>query len=375
MKLKKYVADSMNDALMQIKQELGSEAVILNSKQIKSGGIFGLFKKNRMEVIAALDPEPLQSRNKRTSTINSKLTKNQVNSINTNDKNQEQVLQEIKQLKKLVTSKTFQGNNPFTAPFDQFYQFLLEQEVDHEVAEDMIATIQAKNQNIEHEVDMMKAIREFLKEQLQPMEHEIPSFHKKVIQFVGPTGVGKTTTIAKVAAKTMLEEKKRVAFITTDTYRIAAIEQLKTYARILDVPLEVVYSKEDYEQALEKFATYDHVFVDTAGRNYLASNYVDELHQMIQMNDGNSMTYLVLSFTAKAADNAMIYEIFKAVGIRHLIFTKADETTSYGSMMNLCLSEKASIAYVSNGQDVPEHLVQANAGYLTELIVSRYQHA
>src|SRR5690625_1063294 len=314
MKLKKYVADSMNDALMQIKQELGSEAVILNSKQIKSGGIFGLFKKNRMEVIAALDPEPLQSRNKRTSTINSKLTKNQVNSINTNDKNQEQVLQEIKQLKKLVTSKTFQGNNPFTAPFDQFYQFLLEQEVDHEVVEDMIATIQAKNQNIEHEVDMMKAIREFLKEQLQPMEHEIPSFHKQVIQFVGPTGVGKTTTIAKVAAKTMLEEKKRVAFITTDTYRIAAIEQLKTYARILDVPLEVVYSKEDYEKALDKFADYDHIFVDTAGRNYRELNYVQELKHMIQMADGNSITYLVLSLTAKGTDNAEIYDIFKNVG-------------------------------------------------------------
>lgn len=367
MKIKKYVADSMNDALIQIKQELGSEAVILNSKQIKSSGIFGLFKKNRMEVIAALDPEPLQARNKRTP------TKSQVNSIKTNDMNQEDVLQEIKQLKKLVTRKTFQGNNPFTAPFDQFYQFLLDQEVDHEVAEDMITTIQANNKNIEHEVDMIEAVRKFLKEQL--MVHETPSLHKKVIQFVGPTGVGKTTTIAKVAAKTMLEEKKRVAFITTDTYRIAAIEQLKTYARILDVPLEVVYSQEDYEQALKKFASYDHVFVDTAGRNYLASNYIHELHQMIQMNDENSLTYLVLSFTAKAADNATIYKIFNANGIRHLIFTKADETTSYGSMMNLCLSEKASIAYVSNGQDVPENLVQANASYLTDLILSRYQHA
>src|SRR5699024_8115202 len=119
---------------------------------------------------------------------------------------------------------------------------------------------------------------------LEKMEKEIEdvltlnqSNNKSIIQFVGPTGVGKTTTLAKVAAKYMLDENKRVAFITLDTYRIAAVEQLRTYATILNVPIEVAYSLEEYKQALTKFEAYDVIFVDTPGRNYREALYMREL--------------------------------------------------------------------------------------------------
>ena len=100
------------------------------------------------------------------------------------------------------------------------------------------------------------------------------NFNRKIIQFIGPTGVGKTTTLAKVAAQSILEHEKKIAFITADTYRIAAIDQLKTYARILNVPVEVAYSIEDYKNALNKFQDYDIIFVDTAGRNFRDVKYV-----------------------------------------------------------------------------------------------------
>ncbi len=364
----------MNDALMQVKKDLGSDAIILNSKQIKDKGVFGLFKKNRIEVIAALDPHPIQKKKQSTQQVETRQFKSPVVPKMTNDLDQQQVLQEIKQLRQLVASKTFQGNNPFTAPFDVLFQFLLEQGVSNEVAENMVLTIQGDVESTESEEQMLFSFEQFLKGKFEANLHNPSPSHKQVIQFVGPTGVGKTTTIAKVAAKTMLEEKKRVAFITTDTYRIAAIEQLKTYARILDVPLEVVYSREDYEKALDKFADYDHIFVDTAGRNYRELNYVQELKHLIQMADGNSITYLVLSLTAKGTDNAEIYHIFKNVGIHQLIFTKADETTTYGMLINLCFGQQAGVAYVSNGQNVPDDLVQVDANYLTELILSRYRH-
>src|SRR5690606_31469071 len=111
-------------------------------------------------------------------------------------------------------------------------------------------------------------------------------------------GVGKTTTLAKVAAKSILQENRKVAFITMDTYRIAAIEQLKTYAKILDTPVEVVYSIEDYRNAIQKLKGYDLILVDTAGRNYRDEQYVKELTQNI-VEAENVENYLVLSLTAK----------------------------------------------------------------------------
>src|SRR5699024_4199578 len=127
--------------------------------------------------------------------------------------------------------------------------------------------------------------RECLQRQLNSVIEAPISIHQKVIKFVGPTGVGKTTTIKKVATKLMLEKKRKIYLSTTDTYGIAAIEQLKTYAKILDVPLEVVYTRDDYDKALELFQDFDHIFVDTAGRNYREPHYVEELKNMIKITD------------------------------------------------------------------------------------------
>lgn len=373
MKVKKYIAPTMAEALSKIKQELGSDAVILNSKQIKAGGIFGLFKKTNVEVIAALDENPLPFNQKTQPEV--ALTKTQEASrINHSVYvDQYEVLQEIKQLRDLVTSQSRPIRNPFTAPFDTVFMFLIEQEVFPSVAEEIVTEMenQAEPQEI-NEAFIMSYVSQFMQTVLKPRIKDVTISHKKVIQFVGPTGVGKTTTIAKVAAKMMLEQKKTVAFITTDTYRIAAIEQLKTYAKILDVPVEVAYSNAEYEHALEKFATYDHVFVDTAGRNYRETANVVDLGKMIEFNSENRETYIVLSLTAKAKDNVEIFQVFNEKGVEQVIFTKVDETTTYGSLINLCLGEGAKIAYISNGQNVPDDMVKAEAAYISHLLMSEY---
>lgn len=374
MRVKKYTANTMNDALLQIKEELGSDAVILNSKQIKKGGIFGLFQKTQIEVIAALDEHPIPEEKQPIMHETKQMTHTPPPlPFETKSSDQHQVLEEIKQLRQLVASKTFQGNEEFTGSLNMLYQYLLDQEVNHDLAKMLVRDFE--EMLTDPTIIDEQLFKQLLQTELQPLVDQAPLTQRKVIQFVGPTGVGKTTTIAKVAAKMMLEQQKKVAFITTDTYRIAAIEQLKTYAKILDVPLEVVYTNDDYEQALVKFANYDHIFVDTAGRNYREANYVSELQHLIQMAEGDSVTYLVLSLTAKASDNDMIYNIFKDVGIHQVIFTKADETTTYGSMLNLCLGENAKVAYLSNGQNVPDDLVEADAVYMSNMLLSGYDHA
>ncbi len=162
------------------------------------------------------------------------------------------------------------------------------------------------------------------------------TYEKKYINVLGPTGVGKTTTIAKMAARSVLEKKKKIGFITTDTYRIAAIEQLKTYAGLLQAPVEIVYNAEDYENAIKKLDYLDIIFIDTAGRNYKEAKYVNDLQRLINFSE-QAESFLVVSLTAKERDIESIIEQFNKIPIEKFIFTKLDETNSIGTMFNLMI--------------------------------------
>ena len=178
-------------------------------------------------------------------------------------------------------------------------------------------------------------------------------------------GVGKTTTLAKLAAECVLQKKKKVAFITTDTYRIAAIEQLKTYAKILDVPMEVCYTIEDFKEAKKKLSMYDYVFIDTAGRNFLEEKYVSDLEKIIDFNE-EMETYLVRAATAKSSDMLAVYEQFSVIPISKLIFTKLDETATRGTLFDVMIKTKKGIAYTTHGQDVPDDIEAATRERIVE---------
>lgn len=367
MKVKKYVAKTMQEAMKEIKKELGPDAVILNSKEIKSGGILGLFQQKSMEVIAAIDKEPTLPKkgSKQVITRQDNMTK---------QAEQSQVLDEIKHLKELLATQSFQSENNFPPVYENAFKYLLEQEVSDTLALEIMQSIVKKGKEDEHvtKVQMKELLNEEIEKRLAHVSFKGISEAKRIIQFVGPTGVGKTTTLAKVAALSMLEHRKKIAFITTDTYRIAAIEQLKTYARILDVPVEVAYSVEDYERALQTFAHFDYIFVDTAGRNFRDERYVQELKNMLDFKKDQVETYLVLSLTAKKTDIMDIYHQFTWLPVEKVIFTKMDETLTFGSILNIGASENIDIAYITNGQDVPDDLVKPNKQKVSQLILSRY---
>jgi flagellar biosynthesis protein FlhF len=389
-KIKKYRATSMPEVMKLVRSELGNDAIILNSRVIQTGGFLGLFKKRGIEVVAALDspsPQTVNSINKENqyqdneSTPLIKETMKEQKRIPDND---QKVLigmqEELDELKTLIKSTNFNHNHVNDEKPDgislpstilKVKQMLVKQELSNLVIDELINRLMEEwykqGRNLSYE-EVVQFAKKSLIEQINGIPFGRITFNKKYINVVGPTGVGKTTTLAKIASLYVLTYKKKIAFITTDTYRIGAIEQLKTYANILNVPVEVCYNSEDFQLATQKYASYDLVFIDTAGRNFRNAKYVEDLKNMIDFNQ-DIETYLVLSLTSKQIDIEEIIKQFSEIHIDKFIFTKADETATYGSMYNIIHRENKGVAYITNGQDVPDDLVMVTPEKIVDLIV------
>ncbi|MCS1391480.1 MULTISPECIES: flagellar biosynthesis protein FlhF [Lysinibacillus] len=383
MKMKKYYASSIPEAMKQVRAELGEDAVILNSKVVITKKFFGMIKKKSFEVVAGVDAmEPRQvasvptpavlpvakKENARlqeiTNAIQAKIHQEppQDVAVHEDASISEELRKEIADLKSLMQSmhkKTTQAQYP--DELLPFIEYLRQQEL----SEELITTIGDElfmhfKEASEINFSQCKLItKNLLRKKLEVLPVGGLSYERKYINILGPTGVGKTTTIAKMAARAVLEKKKKIGFITTDTYRIAAIEQLKTYAGLLQAPVEIAYNATDFEQAIQRLSHLDLVFIDTAGRNYKEVKYVDDLQRLIKFDD-QAESYLVLAMTTKERDMENIVDQFKQLPIEKFIFTKIDETNSIGTMINLMIKYNKGLAYYTNGQEVPEDIEEAD---------------
>ena len=186
---------------------------------------------------------------------------------------------------------------------------------------------------------------------------------------MGTTGVGKTTTLAKIAAKFVLESQASAALITADTYRISAVEQLRTYSDILGLPLEIVYTPAELSKAIVKHRTKDLILIDTAGRSQYNDYQLKELQELLSINQ-RIEKHLVLSVTTKQSDAKDIIERFSVCEPDKIIFTKTDETGTLGSIVNLLAKQqRLGLSYLSNGQSVPDDIIAASADTLTDLLL------
>jgi flagellar biosynthesis protein FlhF len=390
MNVKKFTGISMQEVMSKIRTEFGNDAVILNSKVVNSNGFLGLFKKKTFEVIAALDSDSVDS-NKTTFT---KVNKDTIPSIKKEsieqpvqfsnstkkdiDNSSNEILKELHDMKQMLSLES--KYNHFPDPLRELHHQLVVMELDKHIIEKLMEYLLGKWRNNQRSVEMTKAdlselVHIYLLERLKNFAvNGEQLFKRKYINIVGPTGVGKTTTIAKIAAEYVIKHNKKIAFITTDTYRIAAIEQLKTYAEILRVPVEVAYNSDDFKQAAERFAHYDHVFIDTAGRNFRNQEFVEELKGLIDFNI-DMETYLVLSATSKEIDMNTIYNQFSIIPIHGAIFTKLDETAYHGSMVNFILKHHVPVIYMTNGQDVPDDIIAATADKIVKVVCGGHLYA
>ncbi|WP_077309545.1 flagellar biosynthesis protein FlhF [Terribacillus halophilus] len=369
MKMKKYTAASMPEAMIQVRRELGKDAVILRTKEFSSGGFLGLFKKKQIEVIAALDPDVSKSETVKESVAAMSATPSNRASKETGSERQTDMSSELTALKQELRAAISGQTRHYAMPLQRLYERLLHNEVLPQIASGLMERLIEQGYADDAESKLLELLTERFSKVQQPA-----SFDKKFVHLVGPTGVGKTTTIAKLAAKSALVDNKKVAFITTDTYRIAAIDQLRTYAKILDVPMEVAYSLEDYEAARKKFAAYDQVFVDTAGRNFKDAAYVKELERTLDLQQ-DAETYLTLAITTRASDLADIYQQFAHLPIKQFIFTKIDEASRYGGILNLMQQAHIGVAYLTHGQDVPDDILAPTADYLAKRVMEETARA
>lgn len=193
---------------------------------------------------------------------------------------------------------------------------------------------------------------------------------RKIYSFIGPTGVGKTTTLAKMAAMTAIQQGKKTALITLDTFRIAAAAQLQVYARIMGLPVEVAISGEDLQKSIDKHSDSDFIFIDTAGRNPNNREQILELKNMFRHLRHGIHSFLVLSATARYENLVNSDNKFGELPFKSYIFTKLDETMDPSTMLNFLISRRKPISYFTTGQQVPEDIEAASRKKLATLILT-----
>ncbi|MGN0328263.1 MAG: flagellar biosynthesis protein FlhF [Lachnospira sp.] len=411
--VKKFQAPTEKEAILKANEELGSNAVVLNVKTLKQRGIFRLFKKDMVEVTAALEEKDfvdgINNRKptfeKRTEHVkqDNKTENAAMGSINlvadekldtSSSAAIEQKLDSLHSLlqnqmampknspdsrEKLGKDNEKKGDDNATegekvtkerenANFkflQLIYKKLVDNEVDEKYADEIIGDIE-KSLKKESNIDSILAAV-YQKIILKLGQPKVIKFSEKpkVIFFIGPTGVGKTTTIAKIASRFKLEKHAKVAFITSDTYRIAAVEQLNTYASIIDCPVNVVYSADEMDECLDEYKNYDLILVDTAGRSHKSEEQMEELKELIEHvkkrdSDFEYEIYLTLSITTKYKDLVNITEKYKEINDWSIIFTKLDETCSLGNILNIRLLTGTDLSYTTSGQNVPNDIEVIN---------------
>lgn len=414
--VKKFQGETEKDAILKAQEELGNNAVVLNVKTIKQRGILKLFKKDVVEVTAALEEEELSKKantgakefgkafeassyagnmhkqpdissrpagglnlladekisvSSESAVIEQKLDslhsllQSQINA-GASRKNSMQVDDEKERddiaAERIAGKKAVEERENANMKFIRLiYKKLVDNEVNEKFADEIMADIENSLKRESNIDSILSAVYQKIILKLgEPKPIELGD-KPKVVFFIGPTGVGKTTTIAKIASRFKLEEYARVAFVTADTYRIAAVEQLNTYASIIDSPVDVIYSADELEESLDKYKNYDLILVDTAGCSHKCEEQMDELSDMLKkaekLKDNFDVEiYLVLSITTKYKDLVNIAQRYEDINNWSIIFTKLDETCSLGNILNVRLLTGTQLSYTTYGQNVPNDI-------------------
>jgi flagellar biosynthesis protein FlhF len=414
MDIKTYRAKTMRDALELVRRELGPSAAVLHTREVNSGPLRRLVFGRKYEVAASSAvnvpsrlPEGLaeiarreargtsdEGRGARSEERslglsvggNADLDRNRfgvaadANSFDDyraryRDDFRRQVSGQLDELHAMVEklcerAATAPAHDMPEALFHVFTS-LIEAEVDEGIARSWIDRLrdEGATRSSDDEATAMHRVADYLEAEISVSGPITTDPNKcRVVALVGPTGVGKTTTIAKLAANYRLREKRRVGLITVDTYRVAAVEQLRTYADIIDLPMEVVATPREMREAVARMSHLDLVLMDTAGRSPRDEVKIQELKSMLGEAEPDEV-HLVLSSTAGAKSLISTAERFADVGTTALLLTKLDEAQSLGHLVSLVRSVRLPVSYLTDGQNVPDDIRVAEAGEMAGMLL------
>nr|WP_317358294.1 flagellar biosynthesis protein FlhF [uncultured Tyzzerella sp.] len=382
MKVKKYQGETEEQVIEMAKKELGNDAIVLSIKKITPTGIFSIIKKPYIELTASYDENKVKLEEKPKSFFSKASSNNLDDKLKEKDNTIQRLEKRIAELEsylekamKSLSLEKGANNTKYKNQLVQFiYEMLVSKGVHPAVCSDILSSVDKdNNQNIDLIVKVVynkiieildKAVCEDL-----VIEKDNKSKEAKSIVFLGTTGVGKTTTIAKLSSELIMNKGKKVGFITSDTYRIAAVEQLKTYAEILGSQVEVVYTIDDVKEKIKKLNLInDYIFFDTAGRSHKNEKNMEEIKELLKEIE-NPEIYLVISSTSNFEDIENIINTYSKFTKFNIIFTKIDETDTIGTILNIAHKTKNKIAYVTVGQNVPSDIEKFSGEKIAKVLL------
>ena len=414
--IKKYVGKTESEATDEAKKELGQNIVVMNVRPMKKSGFLALFQSQKIEVTVALEEETEKPQRTFSPDKNSRPTPRKpvideavkdtaqtlgavTQSMPSAPARPKDIIDESSAIEEKLDnlSSLLEKNIKFSEKDDVSKDLkepaksgleTLRTPKQSDISEETLSFIKLLyNTLIENEVDeiyvnqLTDEVEKICKPGM-PFDFALSNVYQKMVLkfgksepidnvengpraeiFVGPTGVGKTTTIAKLATDLTVNQKKKVALLTVDTYRIAAAEQLRTYASIIGIPFRVVYSEDEMRQAAEDFKDYDYIMVDTAGHSLKNEELKESVENFIRVLEDvmECENFLVLSATTKYRDLIEIADCYSSMVAYKLIFTKMDETGAKGNLYNIRMHTGAPIAYITNGQNVPDDIAVFDA--------------
>ena len=413
-----YEVQSDAEAIQVARDRLGRDAVILSSRHVKLGGFLGFFKRSailvtagilvadkedtvkesrermvafqhlldvRRAVAEGMPPEKKtrkQSDESQADTVSSSAFSLQqhtptvsaaaayeANSTRKNHQDIPPLAKDVDEIKGILAKvlERLDGNSEVfgSTPLrnDENLKMLIRSDVESDIADDIVTEFKDSSADI--------SFSEWLAQKIPTMGSSFSvALGGKRVLFAGPTGVGKTTTIAKIAATQSLWENKKVVLMTADTYRIAAVEQLRTYAKILGIPIEITAEPKDIQVALKKHKDADLILLDTAGRSHYDGTRIEELHALYDAFMPESV-HLVLAANTKYRDMLNVIERMSVVPISALIFTKLDETSSYGTILNVLRDFDLPVSFFTIGQNVPNDIEIASGDRFVDFLMEK----
>jgi flagellar biosynthesis protein FlhF len=412
MKIKKFVAPTLKEATEKMKKELGENAILLNTRTVPVGGVFSGKGRSQYEITGAVDDEfqkaaarqparterpsphakeaaahasgaedsPLAALQQLTERFGQERASTRearpapsaasVDHAASTAHLWQTELEELKRsLDDLREEITSSKGHALPASYKRVFAALTSQDVSDKIAMGVIQPMMNSAQGFSAAQIQDRALKALA--ELIPAAGESKSLRRrsKVIAFVGPTGVGKTTTIAKLSAIFSLVKKMKVALISADTFRIAAIDQLQTFATIASIDMDVAYKPKDMPALLKKFASKDVIFIDTAGRNQRNPKEIAQLEKILKAAQPDEV-HMVMSATSSLRTMRDVVKRFAPLMPNRIIFSKLDEASSFGNIVNLTADNQLPISYLTMGQQVPDDIQAADSMAIAQMIFS-----